>query len=106
MCAASNHSDGPGQRGGASRPRPVAAQEEELAAQAWLRRSTASSEVNLRGSKQKIVQVLWVCNRETWLKKLITDKFLCFVLLAADFMGTLVQMACVQCAIKASSKIE
>ena len=41
-----------------------------------------------------------VCNRGTWLKKLITAKCLCFVLLAADFMETLVRMACVQCAIK------
>lgn len=41
-----------------------------------------------------------VCNRRTWLKKLITAKHLCFAPLAADFMETLVQMACVQYAIK------
>lgn len=41
-----------------------------------------------------------VCDRGTWLKKLITAKCLCFVLLAADFMETLVQMACVQYVIK------
>ena len=41
-----------------------------------------------------------VCNRGTWLKKLITAKCLCFVPLAADFMETLVQMACVQYVIK------
>ena len=36
-------------------------------------------------------------NRGPWLKKLITAKCLCFVLLAADFMETLVRMACIQC---------
>lgn len=50
--------------------------------------------------KQKIVQVLWACNRETRLNKLSTAKCPCFVLLAADFMEALVQMACVQYAIK------
>lgn len=41
-----------------------------------------------------------VCNRGTLLKKLSKAKCLCFVLLAADFMETVVQRACVQCALK------
>lgn len=45
-----------------------------------------------------------VCNRGTWLKKLITAKCLCFVPLAADFTGTLAQMACVPYATKNISK--
>ena len=39
-------------------------------------------------------------------KKLITAKCLCFVPLAADFMETFVQMACVQHAVKTSSRTE
>lgn len=38
--------------------------------------------------------------RGKWLKKLTVAKCLCFVPLVADFMGILVQMACVQCATK------
>lgn len=45
-----------------------------------------------------------VCNRRTWLKKLITAKCLCFVPLAADSMETLVRMACVQYATKSIFK--
>ena len=55
----------------------------------WL--SVAAGSVSGRESRQQ------VHNRRTWLKKLTTAKCLCFVLLAADFMETLVRTACIQC---------
>ena len=51
----------------------------------------AAGSVSGRESRQQ------VHNRRTWLKKLSTAKCLCFVLLAADFMETLVRTACIQC---------
>lgn len=44
------------------------------------------------------------CTPGTWLRKGIIAKCLCFVPLAADFMENLVQMVCVQCAIKSIFK--
>lgn len=38
--------------------------------------------------------------KRLWLKKLIIAKYLCYVPLDADFMETLVQMACVRYATK------
>ena len=71
------------EQGSAASPIPI---------QRWL--SVAAGSVSGRASRHQ------VGNRGTWLKKLLTAKCLCFVLLAADFVETLVQMACVQCAIK------
>jgi len=46
------------------------------------RRPAAAGSASGGGSRRQ------VCNRGTWLKKLITAKCLCFVPLAADFMET------------------
>lgn len=77
-------------RGGAGATRGLAASPVPI----HRRRPAAAGSASGGGSRRQ------VCNRGTWLKKLITAKCLCFVPLAADFMETLVRTACVQCAIK------